>query len=244
MSIRSSLKVWGLSCKRYKKYDIFDFMTTKKKNTVTYYPTFLNIDAKKCVVVGGGKVALRKVKTLLDCGANVTVISPQFLPEFNRLAKREDIHLIHRDYKIGDLEDATIVIAATDGEKINQRVADEAKKTGVLVNVVDDLDRSGFIVPAFFRRGELTIAVSTAGMSPALAKKIRTILEQIFGEEYASLLSLIKEVRSELKLKGKRVSASTWQEAIDLDMLMGFLRAGQRKEAKAILFQKLKSDHL
>jgi len=116
--------VWGLSCKRYKKYDIFDFMTTKKKNTVTYYPTFLNIDAKKCVVVGGGKVALRKVKTLLDCGANVTVISPQFLPEFNRLAKREDIHLIHRDYKIGDLEDATIVIAATDGEKINQRVAD------------------------------------------------------------------------------------------------------------------------
>lgn len=217
-------------------------MKSKESKPIPYYPIFLNIQGKNCVVVGGGKVALRKVKMLLDCGANVTVISPKFLPELYRLAENEDIHLIHRDYEIGDLEDATIVIAATDGKKINQRVADEAKTIGALVNVVDDLDHSEFIVPAFFRRGELTIAVSTSGMSPALAKKIRTILEQIFGEEYASLLSLVKEVRSELKLKGKEVSLDTWQEAIDLDLLIGLLIAGQRKEAKAILLQKLKSD--
>ena len=123
-------------------------------------------------------------------------------PEIKKLSERGAIHLIQRDYKAGDLKDALIAIACTDMKEVNRKVADEAKKAGVLVNVADDPERSDFITPSFFKRGNLTVAVSTAGVSPALARKIRTKLEKSFGEEYASLLSLIGEVRSALKKKG------------------------------------------
>jgi siroheme synthase-like protein len=124
-------------------------------------------------------------------------------------------------------------------KEVNRKVADEAKKAGVLVNVADNPERSNFITPSFFKRGNLTIAVSTSGISPALARKIRTKLEKSFGEEYASLLSLIGEVRSKLKEEGYRASTETWQEALDLDFLIQLVRSGQRKKAKSILLTKL-----
>jgi precorrin-2 dehydrogenase/sirohydrochlorin ferrochelatase len=213
----------------------------KKKNSKppAYYPMFLNIQGKKCVVVGGGQVAHRKVKMFLDAGANVFVISPNPHPEIKKLSKQKAIHLIQRDYKTGDLKAAVITLACTDVKEVNRKVADEAKRAEVLVNVADDPERSDFISPSLFKRGNLTVAVSTAGVSPALAKKIRTKLEKSFGEEYASLLSLIGEIRSTLKEKEYRVGTEAWQEALDLDLLIQVLRSDQRKRAKAILLTKL-----
>jgi siroheme synthase-like protein len=217
--------------------------SVNKKNpkTVSYYPIFVNIKKKRCVVIGGGKIALRKVRMLLDCGADVTVVSPKSHPDIAKLSKKKAIHLIQRNYEAGDLQRATIALAATNAEKINQRVAHEAKKIGILVNVADDLRSSDFIIPSFFQRGNLTIAVSTLGMSPAFAKKIRTKLEKNIGEEYALLLSLISEVRSNLKKRRCPVDQVTWQKAIDLDSLIRLLQEGQRKEAKAVLLKRLET---
>ena len=190
-------------------------------------------------MVGGGKVALRKVKMLLDCGANVTVISPKPHPEIAELSKERAIHLIQRDYEVGDLKDAYIAIACTDSKGVNRRVADEAMKGRVLVNVADDPKLSSFIIPSFFRRGSLTVAVSTGGVSPALARKIRTKLEKDLEEEYALLVSLIGEVRSTIKEKKIIVDAEAWQEALDLDLLVKLLREGGWEKAKSFLIDRL-----
>jgi siroheme synthase-like protein len=204
-----------------------------------YYPLFINLRGKKCVVIGGGQVALRKVIPLLDCGAKVTMISPDFISAVKRLKGRKAIALAQRSFKPEDLKGAAIVIAATDSKAINQEIAERGKKQGALVNVVDDPEDSDFIVPSFFRRGDLSLAVSTGGASPAFARKIRTLLEESIGEDYSKLLSLVKEVRGELNRKKRRVSPETWQEGLDLDLLSGLLMAGQRKEAKKVLLKKL-----
>ena len=213
--------------------------TSKGPKSVRYYPVFLNIGGKKCVVVGGGEVALRKVNTLLECDGKVTVVSPKPLPEIAALSEEGAVHLVRRDYEAGDLRGAVIAVASTDVEQINRKVAHQAKKEGVLINVVDDPEQSDYIVPALFRRGDLTVAVSTGGTSPALARKIRTRLEQKIGEEYASLLSLIGEVRSILKRKGHIVSADAWQSALDLDSLIELVRTGHRERAKTDLLTRL-----
>jgi siroheme synthase-like protein len=215
-------------------------MNLKESKPRLYYPIFLNLKGKKCVVVGGGKVALRKIKTLLDCGADIRVISPRPHAEISRLFKNKAIRLVRGNYEPGDLRGAALSIAATHVKKINRKVAEEAKKNGILVNVVDDAELSDFIIPSFFRRGDLSVAVSTSGMSPALAKKVRAKLEKNIGIEYAYLLSLIAEIRSEVKKKGLRVSAKTWQESLDLDSLILFLKAGRHEEARATLLGKLK----
>lgn len=211
----------------------------RDNQTPRYYPIFLNIRGKRCVVVGGGLVALRKVKALLEHEASVKVISPELCPELSQLAKSRAIQVLQKNYNGGDLQGVFIAIAATDDGEINNKVAEEARAKGVLVNVVDDSEHSDFIVPSQLRRGDITIAVSTAGKSPALARKIRTRLEKDFGAEYASLALLVDEVRSELKRQGIKVNGHSWQEAIDLDVLIELLRTGQSKKAKATLLVNL-----
>ncbi len=205
-----------------------------------YYPIFLNIRGRRCVVVGGGQVALRKARTLLEHQANVEVISPHLCAELNQLAEKGEISVLRRGYQAGDLKEAFIVIAATDDKDINLAIVAEARRTGVLVNVVDDAESSNFILPSYIRRGDVTIAISTAGRSPALARKIRTRLEKEFGDEYASLALMIDEVRRELKEKGIKVDGDTWQEALDLDLLRDMLRKGDNEKARAILLNNLK----
>ncbi len=210
----------------------------------TYYPIFMNIGGKKCVVAGGGEVALRKVKTLLEHGASVKVISPDLCPELGQLAESGEISVLQRSYRAGDLQDAVIAIAATDDSSTNLEVVKEAQRKAVLVNVVDDAESSDFIVPSCMRRGDVTIAISTAGRSPALARKIRTRLEKDFGDEYASLALLIDEVRAEVKRQGIEVDGNAWQEALDLDLLSDLLRRGDNEKAKATLLSNLrKSNH-
>jgi precorrin-2 dehydrogenase/sirohydrochlorin ferrochelatase len=211
-----------------------------KKEPPSYYPIFLNVSGKKCVVVGGGQVALRKVQALLDAGADVQVISPDPCHELDRLAETEEITVQRKLYQPGDLRGALIVIAATDEHAVNLEVVKEAKGTGVLVNVVDDAANSDFIVPSCLRRGDVTIAVSTAGRSPALARKIRTRLEKDLGDEYAVLALLIGEVRTELRRLGVKVNGEDWQKALDLDLLTDLIKRGESKRAKAVLLGNLK----
>jgi precorrin-2 dehydrogenase/sirohydrochlorin ferrochelatase len=206
-----------------------------------FYPMFLNIGGKSCVVVGGGQVALRKVKALLEHGASIEVISPDLCPELVELAEGGQIKTSRRHYQPGDLKKALIAIAATDDSDINQQVVKEARSGGVLVNVADNLENSDFILPSYARRGAVTIAVSTAGKSPALARKIRTRLEREFGDEYASLVRLIGEVRGELRRQGIRTSSNDWQESLDLDAMIDFLKKGDVEKARDVLLANLKA---
>jgi precorrin-2 dehydrogenase/sirohydrochlorin ferrochelatase len=212
-----------------------------KKGCPSYYPIFLNTHGKKCVVVGGGQVALRKVKALLDAGAKVEVISPDICLEMASLVENKGILIEKRLFQTGDIEGAMVVVAATDNNHVNLEVAREAMKKGILVNVVDDPDNSDFIAPSYFRRGDLTVAVSTAGRSPALAKKIRMKLEDSIGDEYAALALLINEVRTEIKNRGIKLNGEDWQEAMDSDLLIDLLKKNDREQARNLLLNNLKS---
>jgi siroheme synthase-like protein len=212
------------------------------EHSFPYYPLFLNISDKRCVVAGGGSVALRKVKTLLEHGAEVIVISPDLCSGLTGLAENRQIQVHRRQYRQGDLKDVFIAVAATDNKDINREIMNEARTEAVLINIVDDAENSDFIVPAHMRREDITIAVSTAGKSPALARKIRTKLEKEFGEEYNNLCKLISETRSEIKKRGLNINNDTWQQGLDLDTLIDLLKKGDREKAKTFLYNKLGID--
>ena len=160
--------------------------------THSYYPAFLNLKGKKTVVIGGGKVAERKILVLLKTGANITVISPEITKRIAREKLRGSLKHIPRQYRKGDVKNTFLVIAATDSEEINKKVSEEAP---CLVNVVDIPSLCNFIVPSVIQRGLLTIAVSTSGVSPALSKSIRLELERLYGPEFREYLQLVEKVR-------------------------------------------------
>ncbi len=163
---------------------------------MSLYPVNLNITDKLCLVVGGGAVALRKVKSLLAGGAKIRVISPEILFELNVLAQTAKIEWFARGFVEGDVKGAFLVFAATNNSAVQALIEQEAAKYSVLLNSADDPQNSHFHVPAHFRRGKMLITVSTGGGSPALARKIRQQLEVEFVPEYeivVELLSLIRE---------------------------------------------------
>lgn len=200
-----------------------------------YFPFFLDIRGKRCLVVGGGSVALRKVQLLLKHGAIVTVVAPVLCSELNELAEAQKIHVLPREFEPGDLQDALIVVAATSESKINEKIALEAKRHKIMINVVDSPELSDFIVPSYFHRGDLIVAVSTSGKSPALARKIRSDLEKSLGEEYSSLTRLVGEVRQEMKRRSVVIHADEWQKCLGIEMFLKLLRAGKRSEAREML---------
>jgi precorrin-2 dehydrogenase/sirohydrochlorin ferrochelatase len=206
-----------------------------------YYPILLNIRDKKCLIVGGGEVALRKVLMLVDYNAKVEVVSPVFCPKLNQLAKGGSVKLIHRAYKTEDLNNASLVVAATDDTEVNEKVSVEARKKGILTNVVDKPDISDFIVPSYFRQGDIIVAVSTSGKSPALARKIRGELERSLRPEYGRLAVIAEEVRGELKRLGLKVSGDDWLEVLDLNSLIELIKRGKSKETREIMLTKLKT---
>jgi precorrin-2 dehydrogenase/sirohydrochlorin ferrochelatase len=211
----------------------------KPEHSFPYYPLFLNISGKRCVVAGGGDVALRKVRVLLEHGANVVVISPDLCSGLAGIVDNSHIQVHRRPYRQGDLNDAFIAIAATDSKEVNLEIMKEAHDKAVLINIVDDAENSDFIVPAHMRREDIAIAISTAGKSPALARKIRTKLEKEFGEEYVDLGKLIGEARFEIKKQGLKISNDVWQQSLDLDTLTDLLKKGDREKARAFLYNKL-----
>ena len=213
---------------------------TSVKHTPIYYPMFLNISGKRCTVVGGGQVALRKVEMLLEFGASVVVISPELCSELEQFAENGKIQVFRRTYQPGDVEQAVVVIAATSDTGINLAVSEDARRNDTFVNVVDDASISDFIVPSYMRRGNITLAISTNGGSPALARKLRVKLEKEFGGEYARLALLVSEVRSEVKQQALKVDGQAWQDALDIDTLIGLLKEGREDKAKAAILNTLK----
>jgi len=213
----------------------------KKSQVASYYPIYLNVSDRKCIVIGGGEIALRKVQILLEYGAEVDVISPELAPELIKLAQDNQISTFTREYKDGDLKKAFVAIAATDSDEINRQVAAEARRRSILINVVDDAKYSDFIVPSVMRRGDITITVSTSGKSPALARKLRMQIEDEIGDEYIALTELIAEVRSQIIKEGIKVSGDSWQEALDLPALLKLLTEGGKEKARQYLLTRLKS---
>ncbi|MBI4791577.1 MAG: bifunctional precorrin-2 dehydrogenase/sirohydrochlorin ferrochelatase [Deltaproteobacteria bacterium] len=162
---------------------------------MNYFPVSLDISSRRCIVIGGGKVAARKVKSLLACQGAVTVISPALDDELLLLSRRESIRWLERGYRQGDLSDAFLVIAATDDVAVQEAVYQEATARNILLNVADVPKWCNFILPATVRRGDLTISVSTAGQSPALAKQLREDLEKEYSDDYDLLLQVLGRLR-------------------------------------------------
>jgi precorrin-2 dehydrogenase / sirohydrochlorin ferrochelatase len=163
-----------------------------------YYPVNLDIRNRSCLVVGGGAVATRKVQGLLDCGARVTVVSPRASDPILAMVRQNRLQYRQRPYQAADLETVFLVIGATDDETTNRRIASDAEALNLLCNIADRPQVCNFILPAVVHRGDLIIAVSTSGASPALAKNVRRELERQYGPEYADLLRLMAAIRKRL----------------------------------------------
>lgn len=163
--------------------------------TPIYYPIWLDLSGKRCVVVGGGSVAERKIAALLNSNAYVIVISPVITPAISEWIDKGQLEGILEGYDSQYSMDAFLVIAATSSTKVNEQVYEDAVARGQLINRVDCPEQSNFIVPAVIRRGKLTMAVSTSGASPSLAGEVRHKLEQEYGHEYEPYLDFLSELR-------------------------------------------------
>ncbi len=163
-----------------------------------YYPVNLDVRNRKCLVVGGGNIGTRKVETLLKCGAKVTVVCLSATGALHELADEGSIHLIKREYESGDLDGMFLVIGATDDEELNRKIHADAERLNKPCNIVDRPEVCSFIVPAIISRGDLVIAISTSGKSPAFAKKLRKDLEREFGKEYEVFLRLMGSIREKI----------------------------------------------
>lgn len=173
-----------------------------------YYPVFLDLRGKKALIIGGGKVAERKIRTLIRVGASLTVISPRITKLLSRLKRKGLITHIPRHYRKGDLKDAFVVITATSSLQTNSKVARDAGELPRLINVIDSPFNGNFIVPSTMRSGHLTIAISTEGYSPAVAKNIRKELERLYDREFGRYLKFLGAIRkramNEIKDNKKR----------------------------------------
>ncbi len=175
-----------------------------ERENVVLYPIFLDLSGRRCVVVGGGNVANRKARKLLQARARVVVISPEVGAELENVA----VEIHRRPYKEGDLEGACLAFAATNSREVNAAVVREAKGRGVLVNVADKPSEGDFALPSTLRRGRLQVAVSTGGASPTLARRIKDELEEVFGPEWAGIVEELGRSRrsgekSEERLEGE-----------------------------------------
>ena len=197
-----------------------------------YYPVFLNLRGEKAVVVGGGKVAERKILSLLRAGADITVISPGITKKIEKEKLKNNLKHINRQYRKKDLNNAFLVIAATDSLVTNKKVSKDA---ACLVNVVDTPDLCNFIVPSTVNRGLLSIAVSTSGVSPALSRSIREELEKAFGFEFAQYLDWLRKIRAEaIEAIQDTRKRSRLLKALASEKILEMLRAKGFKETKRV----------
>ena len=205
---------------------------------MSYFPIVLEMTGRRCLVIGGGVVAERKIAGLLEVGAAVTVISPEVTAAILNWAKNHSIQLTARCYQNGDLSGHELVFVATDDPDVNDQVYHEGQSCGVWVNAADDPAHCDFILPAVIRRGELTVAISTGGASPAATRAIREELDDYFTAEYAQLVQVAAEVRMELKEKSVNVDADAWNSALKGEVRR-LIRAGRPEQAKEYLLTTL-----
>jgi uroporphyrin-III C-methyltransferase/precorrin-2 dehydrogenase/sirohydrochlorin ferrochelatase len=205
-----------------------------------FYPVFMNIRGKSCLVVGGGEVAARKVATLLQCGAKVTVVAPQLGAALEPQAKAGAINYCCARFSEDHLQGVTLVIAATDDMEVNREVSSDAKSRNIPVNVVDNPALCSFILPSIIDRSPMVVAVSTGGASPVLARLLRGRLETLIPATYGRLASIAESLRQTVK---NRLSHSGKRRAFWEKMLQGpfaeMVFAGQDKAAKTYFEQAL-----
>lgn len=205
---------------------------------MSYFPIYLEMTGRRCLVIGGGAVAERKIASLLEAGAAVSVISPEVSETIARWSAKRSIQFKARRYQAGDLAGFEMVFVATDDDEVTARVYHESRSRAVWVNAADDPARCDFILPSALRRGNLTVAVSTAGTSPALARTIREELELYFTEEYELLGNLAAEVRNELRARSLSAPFETWRRALSGEVRQ-LLAHGDVIGAKNLLLREL-----
>jgi precorrin-2 dehydrogenase/sirohydrochlorin ferrochelatase len=182
------------------------------------YPAFLSLRGKTCVVVGGGRVAARKVRSLLSTGAHIIVISPLLHTELQELLATSAIRHIPAPYAKEHLASASLVFAATNDPAVNQQVTQDARQQGLWINIADDPDSSDFHVPATIHRQDLTLAISTAGSSPAFARYVRELLEQALHESLGQALEMIAQARPHILAAPKTQQAQRWDSLLSLHL--------------------------
>jgi precorrin-2 dehydrogenase/sirohydrochlorin ferrochelatase len=205
------------------------------------YPIALVLDQKPCLVVGGGKIADEKLDSLLLAGANVSVVSPAVRPRIADFARAGQITLQQRPYQSGDLAGVYLAIAASDDRALNAQVVTQAREAGILTQAVDDIPYCDFFAMALVRRGDLQLAISTNGRSPAFARWMRERLDAELPQEYGDLLAVLGDVRDTLKSEGPIPIYEAWRDAITDDIFIS-LRAGDRETVRARLYDRLTAE--
>jgi precorrin-2 dehydrogenase/sirohydrochlorin ferrochelatase len=201
-----------------------------------YYPVCLDMRGRPCLVIGGGKVAERKTLTLLEAGADVTIVSPTLTSKLQDLSRSGRLTHRLKSFEEKDLAGKALVIAATDFPDENSSAAQACKKNNILVNVAVPPDESSFIVPSVVERGDLLIAVSTSGISPALAKKIRQELESRYGAEYALLLDKLAQIRQRVleEVADDEKRKAIFQKIVESDVI-SLLQQGRVRDADKLI---------
>ncbi len=204
-----------------------------------YYPIYLELRGRRCLVIGGGTIAERKVHGLLAAEATVTVISPQITALLADWSQHGAIQYVPRPYQEGDLCGYHLVFVATDDGTVNTAVAREGRRREIWVNAADDPAYCDFILPAVVQRGALSVAVATGGTSPALTRAIREELQEYFTEDYSLLAAIAAEVRLQLRAKKLVIPGARWVRTLRNEEFRDLVRAGLRDEAVDWLEKKL-----
>lgn len=207
------------------------------------YPVLLDMTGQLVLVIGGGRVAARKVASLLEAGAKVRLVAPELCPEAAELTSKSAVEHISRAFEPDDIGKARLVFCATDNDEVNRLATMQARKRGAWVNVIKNPEIGDFNVPAHIRRGDLLLAVGTGGASPALSRRIRQQLEQEFGPEWASYLQILKAARNLVLARGgpDPQNREVFYRLIDSDLLR-LVDAGDERGINALLASMLGPD--
>lgn len=201
-----------------------------------YYPVYLDLRGRRCVVIGGGRTAYEKARGLLQAGAEVTIIARDVEPDLEGLIQGGRVRVLRRDYRPGDLEGAFLVISAALDPEVNGRVWEEAEERGILINAVDDVPHCNFIAPSILQQGDLIVAISTSGVAPALAVRLRQRLAEGLGPEHARFLEILRPLRHVLaqRYPDFEERRAVWYRLVDSEAL-DLLRTGEEAAARALI---------
>ena len=203
-----------------------------------YYPVYLNLSGKRCVIFGGGTIAEGKIKALRQSGAQITIISPDATPGIKKALSDGEVEWLERKYQTGDLEGAFIAIAATNVPDVNREIFKECESLGILLNAVDDPPLCTFIAPSIVKREPVTLAISTGGASPALARKMRETLSEDPNLRWADLANVLQKARGVIKQKQLVIDPDRWQCCIT-DELLELAQNGLEDKALEVLIREL-----
>lgn len=197
-----------------------------------YYPIYLDIENRSVVIIGGGNVCARKAETMMKYGARVTVVSPEFTEEIEKWAAEGCLQLQRKKYDESDIEGANVVIASTDDEQVNTKIAADCRARRIPVNVVDVTPLCEFIVPAIIEKGSIQIAISTGGSSPAVARTLKEDLHRAIGPEYAEVNDVLGSLRDAAKKQlPTDIDRKRFFDGIIAHGILQMLRDGRRREA-------------